>query len=54
MQGKPLAFDSPEMIAMEAYEMYMHRGIAIAPAQDEQHGGVAIKSGPGYPDLGGY
>jgi thiosulfate dehydrogenase len=49
LQGKPLALDSDEMIAMEAYATYMHRGVAIEPAKDEQHGAVPVKSGPGYP-----
>ncbi len=54
MLGKPLALDSDDMIAMEAYATYMHRGIAIAPAKDEQHGGVPVISGPGYPNaIGG-
>lgn len=50
MQGKPLALDSAEMIAMEAYATYTHRGIAIAPGKDEQHGAVPVASGPGYPE----
>jgi thiosulfate dehydrogenase len=49
MQGKVLAFDSDDMVAMEAYATYEHRGVAIAPAKDEQHGGVPVPSGPGYP-----
>ncbi|MEW6313403.1 MAG: cytochrome C [Pseudomonadota bacterium] len=49
MQGQPLALDSADMIAMEAYATYMHRGVPIAPAEDEQHGAVPVKSGPGYP-----
>ncbi|MEK6748433.1 MAG: cytochrome C [Pseudomonadota bacterium] len=49
MQGKPLALDSDELIALEAYATYTHRGVAIAPAKDEQHGAVPVKSGPGYP-----
>ena len=48
--GKPLELDSEEMIAMEAYVMYTHRGVAIAPAKDEQHGAVPVVSGPGYPN----
>jgi len=36
MQGKPLALDSDQMISMEAYATYMHRGIAIAPGKDEE------------------
>ena len=50
MMGKPLASDSDEMIAMEAYAFYTHRGVAIAPAKDEQHGAVPVISGPGYPN----
>jgi len=49
MQGKPLALDSDQMISMEAYATYMHRGIAIAPGKDEQSGGVPVRSGPGFP-----
>lgn len=49
MQGKPLAYDSDEMIAMEAYATFTHRGIALAPAKDEQHGAVPVAGGPGYP-----
>jgi thiosulfate dehydrogenase len=49
MQGKPLAWDSEEMTAMEAYATYTHRGVAIAPARYEQHGAVPVSSGPGYP-----
>jgi thiosulfate dehydrogenase len=49
MQGKPLAYDSDEMISMEAYSTYTHRGVAIAPAKDEQYGAVPVVSGPGYP-----
>lgn len=49
MQGKALALDSDEMIAMEAYATFAHRGVAIAPAKDEQHGAVPVSSGPGYP-----
>jgi thiosulfate dehydrogenase len=50
MVGKPLALDSDDMIAMEAYSMYTHRGVAIAPAMDKQHGAVPVVSGPGYPN----
>jgi len=49
LMGEPLALDSEEMIAIEAYVMYTHRGVAIAPAKDEQHGAVPVISGPGYP-----
>jgi len=54
MQGKPLALVSVEMVAMEAYSTYMHQGVKISLAKDEQHGAVPVKSGPGYPDRGGY
>jgi len=42
LAGKPLA--------MEAYATYTHRGVAIAPGKDEQHGAVPVISGPGYPN----
>ena len=44
-----LPLDSDDMIAMEAYSTYTHRGVEIAPAKDEQHGAVPVESGPGYP-----
>lgn len=50
LQGSPLGADSDEMIAMEAYSFYTHRGVVIAPAKDEQHGAVSVVSGPGYPE----
>lgn len=53
LAGKPLALDSDEMIAMEAYATYTHRGVAIAPGKDEQHGAVPVVSGPGYPNADG-
>ncbi|MDH5327180.1 MAG: cytochrome C [Gammaproteobacteria bacterium] len=49
MQGKMLKLDSDDLIAMEAYATYTHRGVKIDPAKDEQHGAVPVKSGPGYP-----
>jgi thiosulfate dehydrogenase len=49
MQGKPLALDGDQMISMEAYATFMHRGVAIAPGKDEQSGGVPVKSGRGFP-----
>lgn len=54
MQGKPLPLDGDDMIAMEAYATYTHRGVAIAPAKDEQHGALPVVSGPGYPSAGGH
>ena len=50
LMGKPLSLDSDDMIAMEAYATYTHRGVAIAPGKDEQHGAVPVVSGPGYPN----
>lgn len=49
LQGQPIDLNSEEMIALEAYATYMHRGVKLAPAKDEQHGGRPVKSGPGYP-----
>ena len=54
MVGKPLDYDSEEMIAMEAYATFTHRGVKISPAEDKQHGAVPVISGPGYPNAGGY
>jgi len=33
LEGKPLAFDDPKMIAMEAYVAYERRGVAMAPGK---------------------
>lgn len=49
MQGRPLALDSEEMVDMEAYSTYTHRGVDIAPGKYEQHGAVPVENGPGYP-----
>ncbi len=49
MQGKPLAYDSTEMVAMETYATFAHRGVAIDPGKDEQHGAMPVAGGPGYP-----
>lgn len=49
LQGKALAPDSDEMVAMEAYATYTHRGVAIDLGKDEQHGAVPVLAGPGYP-----
>jgi thiosulfate dehydrogenase len=49
MQGKVLAYDSEDMVAMEAYATYAYRGLPIAPGKDEQYGAVPVISGPGYP-----
>ena len=49
LQGKALASDSEEMVAMEAYATYTHRGFVIDMGKDVQDGAVPVKSGPGYP-----
>jgi thiosulfate dehydrogenase len=49
LQGKAISQGSQDMIDMEAYATYMHRGIALAPGKNEQNGGVPVKSGPGFP-----
>lgn len=52
VQGKVLGSDSAEMISLEAYAFYTHRGVAIAPAKDEQHGAVPVTDGgAGYPEF---
>jgi len=52
VQGKVLPSDSDEMVSLEAYSFYTHRGVAIAPAKDEQHGAVPVTDGgPGYPEF---
>lgn len=52
VQGKVLGSDSDEMISLEAYAFYTHRGVAIAPAKDEQHGAVPVTDGgAGYPEF---
>ncbi|MFZ2639837.1 MAG: cytochrome C [Verrucomicrobiia bacterium] len=33
LEGKPLAFDDPKMIAMEAYATYERRGVPLAPGK---------------------
>lgn len=33
LEGKPLAFDDPKMIAMEAYVTYERRGVPLAPGK---------------------
>jgi thiosulfate dehydrogenase len=51
--GKPLDVASDDMVAMEAYAFYMHRGEKIAPGlATKQTSPVVVKSGPGYPKKG--
>lgn len=33
LEGKPLALDSPDMVAMEAYIAWERRGVALAPGK---------------------
>jgi len=33
LEGKPLALDSPDMVALEAYAAYERRGVALAPGK---------------------
>jgi thiosulfate dehydrogenase len=47
-QGKGLALDSKEMIALEAYATYMNRGARLNPGMNKQTAPYVI-SGPGYP-----
>jgi thiosulfate dehydrogenase len=49
LMGKTLAYDSDEMVAMEAYATFMSRGFAIAPGKDAQTAGRPVISGPGFP-----
>jgi thiosulfate dehydrogenase len=51
LAGKELDPDSADMIAMEAYAMYMYRGTTITPglATAQTAPIVVIKSGTGYP-----
>ena len=51
--GKALDIDGEDMIAMEAYSFYMHRGIKIEPGlATRQTAPVIVKSGPGFPKKG--
>jgi thiosulfate dehydrogenase len=51
LAGKELDPDGTDMVAMEAYAMYMYRGTTITPglATAQTAPIVAIKSGTGYP-----
>jgi thiosulfate dehydrogenase len=33
LEGKPLALDDPQMVALEAYVAYERRGVALAPGK---------------------
>ena len=52
-QGTALDVNGPDMVAMEAYAMYMYRGIKIEPGlATKQTPPVVVKSGPGFPKKG--
>lgn len=51
--GKALDVNGEDMVAMEAYAFYMHRGIKIEPGlATRQTPPVVVKSGPGFPKKG--
>jgi thiosulfate dehydrogenase len=52
-QGTALDINGPDMVAMEAYAMYMYRGEKIEPGlQTRQTPPVVVKSGRGFPYKG--
>lgn len=52
-QGAALDVNGPDMVAMEAYAMYMYRGEKIEPGlQTRQTPPVVVKSGRGFPYKG--
>lgn len=52
-QGQALDVNGDDMIAMEAYATYMHRGVEIAPGlATEQTSAIVVKSGAGFPKKG--
>jgi thiosulfate dehydrogenase len=51
--GQALDVNGPDMVAMEAYAMYMYRGQKIEPGlATKQTPPVVVKSGPGFPKKG--
>ena len=51
--GNALDVNGPDMVAMEAYAMYMYRGEKIEPGlQTRQTAPVVVKSGRGFPYKG--
>ncbi len=51
--GTALDVNGEDMVAMEAYAMYMYRGIKIEPGlATKQTPPVVVKSGPGFPKKG--
>lgn len=53
LAGQTLDVDGPDMIAMEAYAYYMHRGEKLEPGMNsKQTYPIEVKSGPGYPKKG--
>jgi thiosulfate dehydrogenase len=48
--GKALDVNSADMVALEAYAFYLHRGEKIEPGlASRQTVPIAVKSGMGYP-----
>jgi thiosulfate dehydrogenase len=48
--GKPLDVNGEDMVAMEAYAFYLHRGEKIEPGlATRQTTPIAVKAGVGYP-----
>lgn len=48
--GQALDVSGPDMLAMEAYAFYLHRGIPIEPGlATRQTTGIAVKDNFGYP-----
>ena len=51
--GKALDVNGDDMIAMEAYAFYLHRGVKIEPGlATRQTAGFDVKSGVGFPKKG--
>lgn len=52
-EGTALDVNSQDMVAMEAYAFYLHRGIKIEPGlASRQTSPIVVKSGVGYPKKG--
>jgi thiosulfate dehydrogenase len=50
MDGKELDVKSADMVALEAYAVYLHRGEPLEPGlETRQTVPIAVKSGVGYP-----
>jgi thiosulfate dehydrogenase len=47
--GKALDVSSPDMVALEAYAVYLYRGEKVAPGYTIPTPPIPVKSGVGYP-----